>query len=155
MQINEVYTITATAEPDVFIFSCNITDGVPNTYDCLFCSRPDDDFGLGPVFRQWLVDNPSFPIIPYVPPTIDEIRADAPRLPRLDFRTKAKAAGLTTAKVTAYIASIADLDKQDDMQMFWDDAQSFGRLDPFVVEAGAHAGLTPTQLDAVFGIVIN
>lgn len=150
MQINAVYSITATGEPDVFLISCNITDDVPETYDCVFCSRPDDPFGLGPDFRQWLVDNPGFPIGPYVPPTIDEIRADAGRLARLAFRTKAKAAGLTTAAVAAYLGSIEDPDKQDDMQMYWDDAQYFARLDPFVVEAGAHAGLTPEQLDTVF-----
>lgn len=152
MQINEVYSVTATAEPDVFMISCNITDDVPATYDCVYCSRPDDTFGLGPDFRQWLVDNPDIPIEPYVPPTLEQIRAGALPLPRIEFRTRAGLAGLTTAKINEYLAAIADPAEQMAMQIYWEDSQSFARLARFVVDAGAYAGLTEAQLDDVFHI---
>lgn len=150
--VNQVYAIHYTAEPGVYVVSCNITDMNDQTFDADYCLRPDDPYGCAPALRQWMADNPSFPIGAYVPPTIAEVRASATGLHRLDFRTRAKAAGITTAVIGEYLAGITDPDHQDDMQIFWDATQGFSRLDPFVVELGAFAGKTPEDIDAIFGI---
>lgn len=150
--VNQVYSVSYTAEPGVYIVSCNLTDMNDQTFDADYCLRPDDPYGCAPALRQWMADNPDFPIDPYVPPTIAEVRASTGGLPRLDFRQKMKAAGVTTATISAYLASVVDIDHQEDMQMFWEDAQSFARLDPFVIELGAFAGKTPEELDQVWGI---
>lgn len=150
--LNSVSSITRTIDTALMV-ACNYTDDNGVTMDAGYLYREDDPYGaLTPLITQWMLDNPDFPIGDYVPPTIEELRANAVSLTRVDFRTRAKAAGLTTAKITAYIASIEDPDAQEEMQIFWDDSQVFGRLDPFVVEAAAHAGLTPEQLDPVFYI---
>lgn len=84
--------------------------------------------------------------------TIEELRAGAPKLERSFFQQRADEVGLTAAKVTEYIASIADHSAQEDAQTYWDEAEFIGRLDPFVVDAGAHAGLTEEQLDVIYYI---
>jgi hypothetical protein len=151
--LNSVQSITRIADPTALMVACNITDDNGVTMDVMHVYRENDPFGeISPLIGQWMADNPDFPIGDYVPPTLEEMRQAAPPLERLFFRTRAKEAGLTTTKVNAYIASIADPSEQEDMQMFWDDAQFFGRLDKFVVDAGAHAGLTEAQLDAIFYI---
>ena len=150
--VNQIYAIRYTAEPGVYVVSCNLTDMNAQTFDADYCLRPDDPYGCAPALRQWMADNPSFPIEAYVPPTIAEVRASASGLNRLDFRQKMKAAGVTTATIMGFLAGIADPDHQEDMQMFWEDSQQFARLDPFVVELGEFAGKTPEQLDPIWGI---
>lgn len=66
--LHEVFSVSATGEPDVFILDVDITDASGQRYRCDYVSRPDDPFGLAPTIRQWLVDNPEFPITPYVEP---------------------------------------------------------------------------------------
>jgi hypothetical protein len=68
-QLNSVSAVYTTEEADVFLIDCNITDTTGATYDTQFVSRPDDPYGLAPLIRQWLADNPDFPRQPYVPPT--------------------------------------------------------------------------------------
>jgi hypothetical protein len=92
------------------------------------------------------------PIAEYAPPTLDYTRAEATPIGRVDFRNGMKAMGVTTAVVTEYLASIADPDHQEEMQIFWEDSQIFRRMDDFVTELGAYAGKTPEQLDPLWGI---
>lgn len=69
LSLNEVFSVTATAEENVYIVVCNITDVYGQTYTTNYGSRPEDTFGLNPVIRQWLIDNEgSYTIEPYVPP---------------------------------------------------------------------------------------
>lgn len=69
MSLNYVTSVTETAEENVYIVLCNITDMCGSTYDTNYATRPDDLFGLNPTIRQWLIDNEgSYTIEPYVPP---------------------------------------------------------------------------------------
>ena len=111
-----------------------------------------DPYGLAPTIRQWLADNPDFPIAPYVPPTIEDKRQNAPPVNRVIFRNRARGIGITTAAITDYLASITDPDHQEEMQVFWEDSQSFARLDVFCVELGSFAGKSPEEMDTIWQI---
>ncbi len=127
------------------------TDGVEE--ERIAVTNPTDPYGFSPEIRQWFLDNPEFVIGPYVPPpepTPDELRALMPALPRLTFRNRFKAAGMTTAVINSAIASIDDESIQEDMQIAWEDTQSFGRLDPFVIMVATYAVKTPEQIDTIW-----
>lgn len=149
--LNTVYWIQAKSEPDVYLLFINMTDGYGETYDAEFVSRPDDTYGLGPIVRQWITDNPGFPIQQYVPPTTEEIRAAMPTLQRLDFKTRFKNAGMGLAKITAYFVSIeGDESHWEDMQNYYAETPTFTRLSVFVVELAAFSLKTPEQIDAIW-----
>jgi hypothetical protein len=149
--LNTVYWIQAKGEPDVYLLFINMTDGYGETYDAEFVSRPDDTYGLGPTVRQWIVDHPDFPIQPYVPPTIEEIRANMAPLQRLDFKTRFKNAGMGLAKITAYFTSIeGDESHWEDMQNYYAETPTFARLAPFVVELAAFSLKTPEEIDTIW-----
>ncbi|WP_426238186.1 hypothetical protein [Pararhizobium sp. DWP1-1-3] len=118
-----------------------------------YVTNPTDPYSLSPAIRQWFLDNPEFVIGPYVPPpepTPEELRALMPALPRLTFRNRFKAAGMTTAVINNAIAAIEDESEQEDMQIAWEDTQSFGRLDPFVIMVATFAGKTSAQIDTIW-----
>lgn len=71
-------------------------------------------------------------------------------LPRLEFRNKFKAAGMTTEVIAGAIASVADESDREDMQIAWEDTQIFGRLDPLVAVIATFAGKSPEQIDAIW-----
>jgi len=147
----EVYSIKATQDTGYYLCDIKYADYTGAVYDHMtFGSVPGDMQGLGPTVRQWIADHPEFPIEPYVPPSMDDIRATWPRLLRLDWRTKAKAIGITTVVVNNYLNGIEDPDHQDDMMMYWSDTPDIGRLDTFVKEVGAFANKTPEQIDTIW-----
>lgn len=126
-------------------------DGDTAEVDCHIYKETDPN-GINPEIKAFLEANPDFPIAAYVPPTPEQKRAGVPDLNRLDFRTRSKEIGITTAVINSYLASITDADHQDDMTIYWEAAQFFSRLAPFVVEVTAFAGKTPEQMDGVFFI---
>lgn len=67
-EILEVFSVTLTATPEVYVLDMSIRDSFGEEYRADFVSIPDDPYGLGPAVRQWLVDNPDFPRTPYTPP---------------------------------------------------------------------------------------
>lgn len=148
-KLNGVSIVQALGEPGVYSLLINVTDEA-GTRDQWFVSRPDDPFGLGPEVRCWLAENPDVPIGVYSPPTADEIRAHMAVLPRLEFRNKFKAAGMTTEVIAGAIASVSDESDREDMQIAWEDTQTFGRLDPLVIVIATFAGKSPEQIDAIW-----
>jgi hypothetical protein len=150
MKLNSVGTVTATSEEGVFVLRCNITDIEGNTYDTDYCSRPDDTFGLSPSFRQWLTDNPDFPIQPYIPATADEIRASMPSLTARQLRLGLLNAGISPSQVTAAIDAIpAGLDK-DKAQIEWGYATTLSRSHHLIETIGSVLGLVDEQIDAMW-----
>lgn len=79
--LHEVRSVGATAEPAVYVLSVDITDMHGERYDCDYCSRPSDTFGLAPAVRaaldQWLADGG--PVAPYAPPAAGAADVDAER----------------------------------------------------------------------------
>lgn len=151
LTLNSVISITATASPTSFMIRCNITDDGGATYETTYAYNTSDPYGLAPQIGEWIAANPDFPIQPYVPPTIEEIRAGT-FLSRREFRSAALAGGITTTIINAYLASIDDPVTQDERTIYWEETTLVQRLDPFTVELGAYAGKTPEQIDTIFGI---
>lgn len=65
--LHHVFSVTATAEPETFVLNIDITDMNGDRYTTDYYSSPNDPYGLNPIIRQWLIDNPDFPVEPYVP----------------------------------------------------------------------------------------
>lgn len=151
LTLNTVISVTATASPTAFMVRCNITDDLGDTYDTDFSYNTSDPYGLGPAIKAWLAANPDFPIGPYVPPTVEEMRESA-FLSRREFRSAALAAGISTTVINSYLAAIADPVTQDERTIYWEEASLLMRLDPFVIELAAFAGKTPEQMDTIFQI---
>ncbi|QRM54751.1 hypothetical protein [Sinorhizobium sp. BG8] len=149
--LHSVFSVRATRDEGVYILDVDLTDMNGERYRCDYVSAPDDTFGLGPVIRQWLIDNEgSYEIAPFVAPTVEELRASMLPLSRVAFRTAFKNAGMTTAVIIAAVMSVADDSEQEDLQIAWEDAQSFNRLDPLVVLIALRAGKTAEEIDAIW-----
>lgn len=151
IELITVHTVTATETPGCYMVVATITDDNNDTYETAFAYNPTDPYGLGPLFGEWLVANPDFPISPYVPPTIEQKREGA-FLARPDFRRNMLAIGVTTTKINDYLAGITDPVIQDERTIYWEESGVFMRLDPFVTELGVSAGVTDAQLDTAFEI---
>lgn len=149
MKIHEVFAVRGSGEPGVYIIDVELTDTYGERYRCDYVSAPDDSFGLNPVIRKWLEENPTFPVQPYVPPTAEELRGLMPPLARTKFKLALSRAGLKTGNVQGLIDAIEDPDELDEMQIIWDDEQSFNRLDTFVVNV-IGAARTPEQIDTIW-----
>lgn len=157
-RINSVTELQATAEAGclyVFLNMSIMQDEVElESFDAMHVYRTSDPYGITPLIAQWLLDNPEFPITPYVPPeppTLEEIRAAMPPLQRLDFKNRFKAAGMNLAKINAYFASIeGDESHWEDMQNYYAETLTFTRLSVFVVELAQFSAKTPEQIDAIW-----
>lgn len=150
MELNVIHAVIATAEPDVYQLSINITDLSGQTYDCEYLSRPDDSFGVNPIIRKWLADNPNFPIQPHTPPAAEQIRASMPSLSSRQLRLGLIDAGISHTQVTAAIDAMAFCQEKDRAQIEWEYATSFSRLDPLIAVVGRALGLTDIQIDGMW-----
>lgn len=67
MELNEVYSVSATEKQDVFRLSVRMTV-CGETFDTDYWSYPDDPHGLNPIIRQWLTDQEGqYTVEPYAP----------------------------------------------------------------------------------------
>lgn len=69
----KVHSLTNTNEAGALLFDVVMTDpiGVTERHD-RHIFRASDPYGASPALWKWLIDNPGFPITPYVPPTTEE-----------------------------------------------------------------------------------
>ncbi|RVJ51463.1 hypothetical protein [Sinorhizobium meliloti] len=142
--LNSVSTVTATNDPGVFILRCNITDMEGSTYDTDYCSHPDDRFGLNPTIRRWLTDNPQFPVQPYVPPTVEEMRALLRTLSRRQLLLALNSIGITEAQIDEkLVGDVAGM-------IEWKNASMFERLHPLITDLSGLFGLPPEQVDSLW-----
>ncbi|MCA1405414.1 hypothetical protein I6F26_13635 [Ensifer sp. IC3342] len=155
ISLNSVTTVTATSEPDVFLVKCNITDIEGSSYDTDYCSRPNDPFGLNPTIRQWLADNPSFPIQSYVAPTPQQIRASMLPLSARQLRLGLVNLGISPSQVEASIVAMASGLDKDKTLIEWEYATAFNRTHTLIATISAHLGLSDEQVDAMWIAAIN
>lgn len=149
--LHEVYSVSATQTPDVYILNVELTDTVGDRYRCDYVSAPDDKFGLAPTIRQWLIDNEGkYEIAPFVAPSVEQVREGMPAISRMSFRKAFKDAGMTTAVINAAIATVEDPDAQEDYLIVWEDAQSFKRQEPLVQLVATYANKSPEQIDVIW-----
>ncbi|WP_037386509.1 hypothetical protein [Sinorhizobium americanum] len=152
MELNLVHVVVATEEPDAYELSINLTDVSGQTYDCEYLSRPDDSFGLNPIIRKWLADNPNFPIQPHTPPGVEQIRASMPSLSARQLRLGLIHAGISHTQVMAAIDAMPLGHEKDLALIEWEYATSFSRLNPLIAVVGPALGLTDIQIDAMWTV---
>lgn len=153
--LNSVASIKATSERGVFIVHCNITDVDGNTYDADYCSRPGDLFGLNPTMRQWLAENPSFPVQPHLPPTVEDFRASLPPLSARQLRLGLVDAGISPNQITAAIGSMSPGIDKNKAQIEWEYTPIFDRSHHLIDTIGSLLGLTDAELDAVWMVALD
>lgn len=149
LQLIAVHEVQETETADVFRIDLTLINMDGEEGRTWYNSYPDDVHGLNSVIRQWLIDNPSFPRTPYVPPTPEEIRAAMSSLSRVKFKLALSKNGLKSSNVQALIDDIEDPDEMDEMQITWDDEQTFTRLSGFVVNVIGSVR-TPEQIDVIW-----
>lgn len=67
--IDEVVEIRAGADEGYYSIDLWLTIGSgPSDWTPGYWLSPTDPYGAAPTLRQWMIDNPEFPIQPYVPP---------------------------------------------------------------------------------------
>lgn len=153
--LNSVASIKATSERGVFILHCNITDVEGNTYEADYCSRPDDTFGLNPTIRQWLTDNPFFPVQPRAPATVREIRATLPPLTARQFRLGLVSSGFTLAEAASVIEAMPEGPAKETVKIEWECATTFSRMHSLVANVSGELGITDEQLDTMWLAAID
>ncbi len=154
MNLNDVYSI-ATDVSGALLVHCNITDVNGETYDAIHCYRPDDPYGLSPTVGEWIQAHPDFPIAPYVPPTVEEVRASMPALSARQLRLGLLNAGISPSTVSATIAAMPAGADRDKAQIEWEFATTFNRMHPLIATVGGALGLNETQIDAMWAAAVS
>ncbi|MGH0371738.1 hypothetical protein NKY71_25285 [Sinorhizobium meliloti] len=149
-KLNSISAVKATAEAGVFLVYCNITDIDGDTYDAEYGSRPEDTFGLNPTIRQWLVDNPGFPIQPYTPPTAEELRQHMPSLTARQLRLCLVNNGYSMSQVSAVIEAMPEGADKETARIEWEYATTFERTHPLITTVGAALSISEEQTDSMW-----
>lgn len=142
MDLHELISVTATAEPDVFVASVDLTDVNGERYIADYVSNSSDTFGLAPVVRaaveQWIADGK--PIIPYL-----ETPAPIPgRVSRRQFGMQLIISGLKAA-ADGWVA------QQDELtQWAYANSDTFMRADPMMQAGFVALGFSEQQVDEFF-----
>lgn len=143
MELHQLISVTATAEPDVYIASVDLTDNHGERYVADYASREGDTFGLAPEVRsavlQWIADGK--PVEPYVaPPLVAILPSLTPRQVRLGLLS----VGITEGAVEAAL--------EDDPEALieWRYATSIERQHPLVTSLGEHFELPAAQIDTLW-----
>lgn len=111
---------------------------------------PNYDLEWGRIFYDEAIEGKHGDIAAYAPPSAEDLRKYMQPLARSEFRLRLKKAAITTTVINAAIAAVADEELREDYEVIWEDGQSFGRLDPFVLVVFDYAGKTPEQADSIW-----
>lgn len=155
MKLIAVHSITATPETGVFMVDCRTMDMDDFESDVVQTVRPDDPYGLGPVIREWMAENEDFPIGPYVPPTVEEVRKGMQSLTARQFRLGLVNANISPSTVTATIAAMEAGPDREKAQIEWEFATTFNRMHPLISTVGAALDLTEAQIDAMWTAAVS
>lgn len=151
-ELHHVFAITRTLEERVYIVDCEITDMENIRERVKYALRPNDPFGLAPTLRMWMVFHPWFPIGDYVPPTIEEIRADMLPLSNFHFRNSLIECGVTVKAVDVIIRDINEEREHEKMLNAWQFAPEFRRTGEFVTGIAHRLTLSDEQVDAIWQV---
>jgi protoheme ferro-lyase len=154
--LHEVFSVRATIDPNVMILDIDITDAFGERYRCEYASTPDDQHGLNPMLRQWLADNDGqYEALPYVPPTLEEIRATMPSITARQLRLTLVRSGYSLSGVSAAIAAIPDAQMREEVEIEWEYATTFDRLSLSLLAIANALGLTDEQVDVMWQSAAN
>ncbi|MCG7507219.1 hypothetical protein [Mesorhizobium retamae] len=147
--LHEIHSVKATEFPDVFILRIDRTDAFGERAASDYVSVPNDTVGLGPIVRvhceQWLADGK--PIVPYAPPTLEQVREAMPALTPRQLRLGLINGGHSVVAVQAAIDGIVDPVTRERAQVEWGFASNHARLHPLIGQIAAALSITETQID--------
>lgn len=144
--LHEIHSVTATEDPDRFVLSVDMTDMNGNRYVTDYVSIPGDTFGLAPAVRSalggWLAAGR--PVVPYTPPTAEELRALMPSLSPRQIRLALASVDIHEADVDAALAG-------DPVGMIeWKHSTQFERLHPLIDSLGLVFSISPEEIDSLW-----
>jgi hypothetical protein len=152
MELHSLVSVCATAEEGVYDALVDLTDGDGERYEARYIVRPGDPYGLAPEVRgavkQWIADGN--PVHPYVPPTLEQLRASMPALSRAQLLLGLLDRGITEAAVFAVIDQIEDDIERERARINFRDRTQFERTHSLIEQLAPAFGLTPDQVDAMW-----
>ncbi|WP_085025251.1 hypothetical protein [Ensifer aridi] len=107
---------------------------------------PEDNFGIAPDVKAAVIEwiNQGNPVAPFVPPTLEQIRAGMPMLSRRQLLLGLLSIGITEEMVDAGIGA-------DTAGMIeWKNASSFERTHPLITDLSGYFQLPPEQVDSLW-----
>ncbi|MBD9592676.1 hypothetical protein IB270_07510 [Ensifer sp. ENS05] len=152
--LNDVISVAATIDEGAYSVVASFTVG-GEQMEAPFGLRAEDSGELATAIRQWLVDNPGFPIAPHLPPTEEEERARMPALTARQFRLGLVNAGISPSTVTTTIAAMPAGADRDKAQIEWEYATTFNRMHPLIASVGSALGLNDQQIDAMWTAAVS
>ncbi|MGV2071677.1 hypothetical protein ACQZ4Z_13065 [Agrobacterium vitis] len=144
-----VYSVSATAEDEVYSVDCDIVDMAGNHFRCPYIVRPNDDFGIAPEIRVWIAENDP-EILSYIPPSQQETRASMPPVTKRQLSLALVRNGYPLALVSQAIASMQEGQAKDEAQIEWEMATSFDRTSPSLRRVAAAIGIDEDQIDTLW-----
>lgn len=151
MELNQVISVRATKETNVYSVRVNITDADDDTYDVDYISRPDDPYGLNPKVVKWLKDNAGqYQVQPYQAPTKTEMRLAMPPISKRQLSLALVRNGYSLLVINTTIATMPAGQARDEAEIEWSAATTFTRLNPTLLAIAAILGISDTKLDAMW-----
>ncbi len=152
MELHEIKSVTDNGD-GTYCVKVDITDVNGDRYVTDYGVVPGDSFGLAPIIKKAVEDwvAAGNEITPIAPPDPEEVRAAMPTLTARQFRLGLIDGGIDLADVETAIAAIPDPVERKKGQVEWEYATQFNRLHPLVVQLSSSLGLTPEQVDAMWG----
>ena len=154
--LNRVNSIRASGVTGVLVVNVDLTDIHGNTYTTDYGSHPDDPHGINPVLRAWLVANAGkYTILPYIPPTVEQSRANMPNLSARQFWMAAMTIGVTKQICIGLATALPETTPEEiqDKQFMLieiNDSTTFERSNPRIESLSTLLGITPVQLDSLW-----
>lgn len=153
--LHDVIAIEATDTDGIYKLIVDATDASGRREITDYLSRPEGTIGLNPKIRTWLAAHPDFPIAPYVPPCLEEIRTSMLPLDARQFRLGFLSAGVAPSQITALISSMPAGAEKERLQIEWEYARSFDRSHDLVAAIASAMSLTAEQIDAIWRSAIT
>ena len=140
----ELLAVAATPQPEVYVATILADiDGDGVIEQVPYGSLPNDRFGIAPEVRaavtEWI--NRHKPVTPYVPPTVDQLRAAMTPLTGRQLLRVLYDIGITEEQIDAGLSGDAVA------LIEWKKASSYERLHPLIVQMAVTFNLPPEQVD--------
>ncbi|WP_412032930.1 hypothetical protein ACLIR7_14990 [Nitratireductor aquimarinus] len=162
--LTQLKEVRATDTADLYIAVVdyqllNPSDGevMETIVDAEYAVRPDDPYGMGPHVAQAVAEwiDAGNPVVPYVPPTPEDLRASMPPLSARQLRLGLIANGITLASVQAAVDGIADPTAREMALVEWEYATTFERTHSLISQIGSALNLTPEEIDTMWSASIS
>jgi hypothetical protein len=151
-QFIELLAVAQTHQPEIYIVDLLIDfDGDGTIERVQYGSHPDDHFGIATEVREAVTDwiNHRKPVVPYVPPKVEQLRADMLPLTGRQLLRALFDIGITEDQIDA------GLNGDPVALIEWKKAGSYERLHPLIIQMAASFNLPPEQVDSLWDYALT